>query len=501
LVTRLRNSVPPTIAATLVRRFTPASLRVRLASWSMLFTLACLGTCGLALNLYLRYALSSSRSESMRKREHRLLRFLDDDLRIHPHFTWQEHLQQFLEATPETDLVEVDDASGRRLYPATDPAPDLPSVTGACAAPCLTSALMNGHHVRVLTQSVSVAGQDIRLILIGSTDEHYDILHTIDIGLLGLLPLVLLGSMLGGYALSRRALVPVGQMTAQARRLSLRHLEARIAEPSSGDELQGLAQAWNDMLDRLEGSAQSITQFTSDASHDLRTAITVILANAQLALRRERTPERYQEALGCIVGEAQHMLEMLEDLLLASRSGWSTEGLAFERVDVVPILRETFDASVASAVLREHSFDLEIGLRHLWMQADGMLLRRLISILMDNAIKYTPPGGRIAVRLWGTEDDWRFEVQDNGVGIDPELQGRIFERLFRVDRTRREGHGLGLAVARWISDAHNLQLEVMSQPNQGSVFRVRSQKELNGEGIRSSESLIEACTLGTTEDG
>ncbi len=406
----------------------------------------------------------------MRKRENRLLRYLDTDFRMHPQSTWQEHLQHFLEATPETDLLEVDDASGRRLYPSSDPAPDLPRATETCNLPCLTSAPMSGHHARVLTHSVSIAGQKVRLILIGSTDEHYDILHTIDVGFLGLLPLVLLGSILGGYALSRQALAPIGQMTAQARRLSLRHLDARIPEPATGDELQELACAWNDMLRRLEASAKSITQFTADASHDLRTAITIILANAQLALRRERTSENYRETLGSIAGEAQHMLVMLEDLLLAARSGWSTEDLAFDAVDFEAVLRETFQAYMAAAATREHTLNLRLELPHLWIRADGMYLRRLVSILIDNAIKHTPPGGTITVRLGGTEDDWRFEVEDNGVGIDAELQGRIFERLFRVDNAQRHGHGLGLAIARWISEAHNFILGVTSAPTKGSTF-------------------------------
>jgi two-component system, OmpR family, heavy metal sensor histidine kinase CusS len=179
---------------------------------------------------------------------------------------------------------------------------------------------------------------------------------------------------------------------------------------------------------------------------------------------------------------------MLEDLLLASRSGWSTEGLAFEEVDLVAVLRETYEASLASTALREHSFHLELSLGQLWIQADAMLLRRLTSILLDNAIKYTPIGGSITMRLCGSESDWRLEVQDNGVGIALELQDRIFERLFRVDRTRPDGHGLGLAVARWITDAHGFSLDVISQPNQGSTFRVHNHVAV--AALRTPTSLL-----------
>ena len=446
------------------------SLRVRLASWSIVFALLCLGTFLLALTLYLRYALSSSRSESMHKREHRLLRYLSTDVRLHPELTWEQHLNHFLEATPETDIVEIDDPSGRRLYPALDPAPGLAGTSGTCDTPCLTTVTVDGHHARVLTHATTVEGRPIRLILIGTTDEHYDILHTIDVGFVGLLPLVVVASVLGGYALSRRALAPVGAMTAQARSLSLTHLEARIPEPPTGDELQELAQAWNDMLDRLEGSAKSITQFTADASHDMRTAITVVLANAQLALRRERTTERYQEVLSSIVTEAQHMSDMLEDLLLAARSGWSTDELAFEEVDLVAILREVYEVSLAPAALQEHHFCLDLQLDRLHIDADRMLLRRLISVLVNNAIKYTPPKGRIILRLRERDSGWLCEVEDDGVGVPPELRQRIFERLFRVDQDRQEGHGLGLAVAKWIAEAHHLELTMRPAPLQGSIF-------------------------------
>ena len=406
----------------------------------------------------------------MHKREHRLVRYLSTDLQLHPDLTWEKHLHHFLEATPETDIVEIDELSGRRLYPALDPTPGLPRTPGTCYTPCLTTVKMNGHHARVLTHTTTVDGQPVRLILIGTTDEHYDILHVIDVGFVGLLPLVFLGSILGGYALSRRALAPVGDMTMQARRLSLTHLEARIPEPDTGDELQELARAWNDMLDRLEGSAKSITQFTADASHDLRTAITVVLANAQLALRRERTTARYQEVLSSIVTETQHMSDMLEDLMMAARSGWSIESLAFEEVDLAVVMREVYEVSSAPAVLREQTFCLDLQLNHLQIKADPMLLRRLVSVLVDNAIKYTPPKGKIILRLLSTDKGWLCEVEDTGVGIPPELRQRIFERLFRIDPDRQEGHGLGLAVAKWIAEAHHFELDVRSAPLQGSIF-------------------------------
>ena len=458
-------------------RLALGSLRMRLTAWSALFTLVCLGLCGIALEVYLRYALSASRSESMRKRDQRLVRFLETELRTHPQDSWNDRMQHFLEATPETDLVEIDNGSGGRLYPGRDPAPGLERTAAPCREPCLSTTMLQGHHVRVLTHSTVVAGKPIRLILIGSVDEHYDILHVISVALVGLTPFVLLGSVLGGYSLSRRALHSMGEMTAQAQGLSLTNLQARFPEPDWGDQLQQLARAWNDMLARLEQSAASVTQFTADASHDLRTALTVILANAQLALRRERSPESYRESLEGIATETSRVLHMLEDMLLATRSGVSPHGLDHTQVDLPEVLRETFEAAQAVATLREQRFVLEMDLTNLSIRGDRASLRRLFSILVDNAMKYTPHGGSVRMRLCGHARGWVLEVMDTGIGIAPELQGRIFERLFRGDPARSQngpgGHGLGLAIAAWIAEIHHLDLSLTSVPGQGSTFRLR----------------------------
>lgn len=461
---------------------TRLSLQARLTAWSTVFTLLCLGTCGIGLNVYLRYALSSSRSDSMRKREHRLLRYLESDLRSAPDESWQEHMEHFLEATPETDLVEIDSEAGTRLFPRRDPAPGLHRDTNSCLDPCLTTVLFHGHHLRILTHATTVANRRVRLTLIGSIDEHYDILQAISEGFLGLVPFILLGSVLGGYGLSRQALAPVGAMTTQARHLSLTNLKARISEVSTGDELQELAHAWNDMLDRLESSATSITRFTADASHDLRTSITVILANAQLALRRQRAPERYQETLNSIVTESTHMLDLLEDMLLTARAGGSfSASLTHAQVNLVEIVREVADSVAAGAALSDHDLRLEISHPELWLSGDRTQLRRLVSILVDNAIKYTPAGGRIHLRLLCQQPAWSFAVIDTGIGIAPELQGRIFERLFRADPVRNQGtnagHGLGLTIALWIAAAHDLHLELQSAPDQGTTFTLRPSQQ------------------------
>jgi signal transduction histidine kinase len=413
----------------------------------------------------------------MVKRERRLVQFLTTDFREMPQLGFDERMRHFLEASPESDLVEIDDAVGNRIYTSADSITQLERNPNLCNEPCLTTTYWNGHHLRVLTYSTSISGRSVRVILAGVIDEHYNILHEISVGFMALIPVVFVGSVIGGFLLSRRALAPVGAMTTQARRLSMSELNARIAVPNTGDELEELANAWNEMLTRLEDSAERITQFTADASHDLKSALTVTLANSELALRRERTPQRYQECLRVIASQSTHMLSLLDDLLLAARSGWTAEASDRTDVDLLEIVREIYDAHSAAALVHNHDLRIEsVTDKKLDVHANRALLRRLINILVDNAIKYTPRGGIITLRISGKEDAGQLEVIDNGIGIAPEMQEKVFERLVRIspERTqgKEQGHGLGLSIARWIATVHGFRLTVESVPNEGSNFKI-----------------------------
>jgi signal transduction histidine kinase len=313
----------------------------------------------------------------------------------------------------------------------------------------------------------------------GMVDEHYGILNSVRTGYFVLLPLVLLGSVAGGYALSRRALLPVGRLTETARSISLTSLDARVPVPRTGDELQSLAEAWNDLLMRLEEEVDRSTRLTTDLSHDLRSAMTVILANAQLALRRSRSPEQYLETLAAIQQESIHVLAMLEDMLLAARTAESEEQVDKTAICFNEIVAEAFEASKAVAAMKDQRVSLteaDCFGEDIWLQGNRSLLRRFTSILVDNALKYTPPGGRVTLALRRSGSSVIFSVSDTGIGIPTHLQSRVFDRFFRADsaRSRREvpGSGLGLSIAKWIADVHGFRLELASVVGQGSVFSV-----------------------------
>jgi len=287
-------------------------------------------------------------------------------------------------------------------------------------------------------------------------------------------PFLLLASVSGGYVLSGHALSPVGKMTAVASRLSITNLRGRVAVPKTGDELQGLAEAWNSMLARLDVSVERNAQFTSDASHDLRTSIAIILASAQLALSKVRTPEEHARLFRTVQTECEHTLSLLEDLLLTARYGFEQHQLQRNPLSLAALVRESCLLFLPQAELRGQSLTLDL-CQDVLIFGNRDLLHRLIAVLVENAVKYTPCGGAISVRLVGSpQQKALLEVRDSGPGIDPADLPHIFERHFRSQSTLQteRGNGLGLNIARWIADVHHASIVVQSEASKGSTFRV-----------------------------
>jgi len=434
-----------------------------------------MGCYGAVLSQYLKHELRASREETMRRREHRFLAYMAGEARLYPGRQLDAQIGHFQEASPENDLTEILKLNGQRIYPATDPNLPLPQHGQSCFEPCFIFVSRNSHPTRVLIHQTSLNDEPVWLIMGGSVDEHYDILNAVRGGYFLLLPIVLLGSVAGGFELSRRALLPVGRMTEAARRLTVTGLDGQLPVPTTGDELQSLAEAWNDLLRRLQAEVNRSTQFTMDASHDLRTAVTVILANAQLSLRRPRTDVEYRDTINTIRQEAEHMLNMLEEMLLAARSGAPSTNVSREALNLDEIVSEVCEASSAAATMKDLRFEL-CQLQRVVVVGDRALLRRMLSALIENAVKYTPSHGTVSVSLADGVNGVEFSVQDTGIGIEPALHQRIFDRLFRVDATRSRiqapGNGLGLTIAKWIAEIHGFKLTVESGAGVGSRFSV-----------------------------
>jgi heavy metal sensor kinase len=307
-------------------------------------------------------------------------------------------------------------------------------------------------------------------------DDAVETLHLFRAYLLMFAPMLLLAAAGGGYWLSRRALSPVDALARTAREISGTNLNSRLQKLDTGDELQRLSDTLNEMLDRIESAFRRITEFTADASHELRTPVSLIRTEAELALRRNRGEAEYKESLQHILLEAERTTSLIEQLLSLARADSGRESLRLQPVDLSETLRSVVDGWQQVARIRNLQFTACLDVPPYYVLGDETLLRRLADILLDNAFKYTSAPGSVQLSLVPKADSVAITVKDSGVGIAEEEQGRIFERFYRVDKARTRvqgGAGLGLAIAQWIVAQHAGSIAVESRPGDGSTFRVK----------------------------
>lgn len=330
--------------------------------------------------------------------------------------------------------------------------------------------------LRAYARNLTVASQPYRLLLLQSLHTQHEMLEDIRSIFFSVIPLVLLLACLGGYFLARKSLAPVVAMASQARGMGADHLQDRLAVANPRDELGQLARSFNELLDRLEDSFERQRRFIADASHELRTPVAILRGETEVTLSRsDRTPAEYREALAILNSESQRLSHTIEDLFTLTRAD----------AGQLPLnLRDVYLDELASDLLRQSrslAFAKNITLSgtivpDLLAHADEALLRRMILNLLDNAIKHTPPGGTVCLDLKKQEDSFVLSISDTGPGIPADLQQKIFERFFRVDKARSRGEtdtggaGLGLAIARWIAEAHQGRLELTRSDPSGSTF-------------------------------
>jgi two-component system OmpR family sensor kinase len=336
---------------------------------------------------------------------------------------------------------------------------------------------MGEYPLRLVTMPIIDNGSMVGIVQVGSSLEGVEeALHQLLLILLVAVPAALLLASAGGLFLANKALRPVDEITQIARRIGSGDLSQRIRIKRVNDELGRLAATFNEMIAKLEESFRRIKHFTADASHELKTPLTILRGEVEVGLKKKRTLEEYQRILNSNLEETNRMSRIVDDLLTLSRADMGELTMEREEVELSSLAREVWEDLQLLAQERGVLLKfMDDGFTK--VEGDPLFLRQLILNITENGLKYTPAGGEVELKVKGDRDQGvvRIFVSDTGVGIAPKDRKRVFDRFYRVDRARSRdtgGTGLGLSICLWIAQAHEGQIAVKSKVGKGSTFTV-----------------------------
>ncbi len=328
---------------------------------------------------------------------------------------------------------------------------------------------------RILTDRTVVAGDPV-VIQVGRSEalmreEVRDLALLLVLGL----PLSVAAAGLGGYWLARRALAPLDRMTARAREITARRLHDRLPVDQPSDELGRLAIVFNEMLARLESSFAEMRRFTSNVSHELRTPLTAIRSVGEVSLRGRRDAAAYRATIESMLEEADRLATLVERLLTVARADHGDRPRADEAIDLGTLADAVVDQLAVLAEEKQQSLTVTRNGAQPVCRGDRIVLRQALVNLVDNAIRYTPPGGSIDVRVDAANGDSILEVRDTGPGVPESSASVLFDRLHHDPADSDNGvppKGLGLAIARWAVEAHQGRLTYSRTPTDETTFHI-----------------------------
>jgi Signal transduction histidine kinase len=281
-------------------------------------------------------------------------------------------------------------------------------------------------------------------------------------------------SLFAGYLVSKKILFPIDRITKAAQSISINNLDRRIEVHQTNDELSRLAGTFNEMIDRLQQSFEKQNQFVSDASHELRTPISVIQGYAGLIDRWGKEDRKVlQESIEAIKNEAAGMTELIEKLLFLARGDSGNQRLQKTEFSLNELIAEVDKESRLISQLHYHHYHVD---EDIMLYADGKMLKQVLRALVDNSMKFTPPDGIITVRAKKDKNTVDIVVEDTGIGIPEEEVKNIFNRFYRVDKARSKesgGSGLGLSIVKWIVETHGGTIQADSTVGKGTIITIK----------------------------
>lgn len=338
-----------------------------------------------------------------------------------------------------------------------------------------TVTLPGGERVRRAAGSHSIDGRHVVIAVARSEERVRSQLSAFLLILLLALPVAVGIAALGGAFLAGRALTPVAAIAAKARTITAERLSERLDVGHPDDEFGKLATVFNETLARLENSFAETRRFTADASHELRTPLTSIRSVGEVGLSESRDEPAYRAIIGSILEEVDRMTQLVDGLLSLTRADGSRVRLQPERIDLAELADDVATLLAPLAEERAQEIAIERTAAGIVVSADRAVVRQAVVNLVDNAIKYGNPKSRIVIRVSQHTGAAALEVVDTGPGLAPEHRERVFERFYRIDDSRARasgGSGLGLAIARRAIEIHGGHIELDSELEQGSVFRI-----------------------------
>lgn len=469
----------------------PPPIRVRLTAWYLAVIFVSLILYSIGMYFGLRKAIEDTVDHQLQARSDNIAQFLKTNA-IQQAANAPQLLPKASGLGPGDELYQVTDASGAMIFQSSAMRDlDVP----------LDKTRLRHHYrhyrddgdfttyyhrqgdVRVLASKVQVGSNEYSVQVATVVSPLYDVLDTFRVWAWTGLPLIVCVAGFAGYWLSGRAMKPVHNLVLSTRAISERSLSKRIQVSEAQDELRELGDTINAMLGRLESAFTRITRFTSDASHELRTPITVIRTTSEVILEKDRSTEQYKEMVGQILRESESTSALIEQLLTLARADADTEQLSLEKTDLRSLVEELEPGFRTLAESHNIHWSAEIPNEPVVVLGDRSHLRRLLLILIDNACRYTDKGGSVRLRLAAQEDEALFEVTDTGIGIPVEELTQIFDRFYRASNARffdPDGTGLGLSIAHWITTAHGGTLTAQSTLGLGTSMLIRLQTTAAG---------------------
>lgn len=371
-------------------------------------------------------------------------------------------------------------------YPVLEQLRHLAQIDTANHAPRNVQLEPNGPTIRYVVRSAA-GGPQFGAVLAGADLAPTELgIEQLAAPLLLVFPFSILAAWLLGAWIARRALVPVDQIITEVEEISDgRSLHRRLPLPMVKDEFGRLAETLNEMMGRLERSFVALRRFTADASHELKTPLTVLRAGVERAVTTPNLPQETLVVLEETLQEVNRMTELVDALLTLARADEGRAPLAREPVDLRAVLHELQETGELLAEPGNVRIEVDVPPDPVTLAVDRTRIRQLVLNLLTNAVKYTPAGGRVRLLLQQDAQRVVLSVSDTGIGIAPGDLPHIFDRFYRADiaRTRtgeRAGAGLGLAICRWIAEAHGGTIDVQSRPGRGTTFTVTLPREAVG---------------------